>query len=100
MHLKIIYIYSHYIDFFINLLYKIKEMDQNPIQKPAHPPPRTKTRVIIGSSQIKRTAPHAANSTQNRNFNQVTTSTGGDSSTNTQSTNTRHNWNSNKASSK
>ena len=73
-------------------------MNQKPSQKRV-PPPRTQARVIIGSSQIKRTAANAANPAQNRNFNQATTTTGGVSSTNSQSTNTRQNWNSKKASS-
>ena len=43
-------------------------MNKKSIPQRALQPPRPQARVIIGSSQIKRTA--AATSTQNRNFNQ------------------------------
>ena len=42
-------------------------MNKKSIPQRALQPPRPQARIIIGSSQIKRTA---ATSTQNRNFNQ------------------------------
>ena len=78
-------------------------MNQKPIQKRTLQPPRPQARVIIGSSQIKRTNP-AMNSTQNRNFNQPTTTTTA-ATTNTQSSNNNsrnigQNYNSNNSSHK
>ena len=77
-------------------------MNQKPIQKRALQPPRPQARVIIGSSQIKRTTP-AMNSTQNRNFNQPKTTTTA-ATTNTHSSNNSRNigqnYNSNNSSNK
>ena len=76
-------------------------MNQKPNQKRALQPPRQQARVIIGSSQIRRTVA-AANSNQNRNFNQATTNTG-ISTTNSQSNNSRNmsqNYTSNSSSQK